>query len=466
MEKKFVPVAYVIDILKQPNVRKFLRNRDLMASSLKQYAKYGLLQLKFLRDYFTGELNFEEFILKLPKVHENYWKNIIVENRDEESFINGKQHQYECEYKSLKKKKTVSSIRRSSRLNVALQECPRVYTPTPNLLSIPSGSSTISARSRSPLGSKNRSKSKDRSRSRTRKQTINSSRSKSPARSRSKSPARSKSKNRKHAKSPARSNSKRRKHSKIRITNKSLGRSKHFSDIKRYILLRKKRAVKNLTGGGRKNSPLRKSKSKKGSKNRPKSPSSLGKVRKNTSRRSTSRTRNSTQGGSPRSGSSSNPPPALSSRGSTPTSDPYDYPPRLSPQRSPPGSPGPSWRTPGLLPGGGRPPGFPSSLPSISRSSSRSPSPFRRNINRRVKRPRLNYKTNLGYNRNIVDQLENNESAIFIKNLTRPETQKNLPGNICRGIRRICRYRDEKGMYKNFPDDGSDNDEYIMRIEY
>lgn len=101
--------------------------------------------------------------------------------------------------------------------------------------------------------------------------------------------------------------------------------------------------------------------------------------------------------------------------------------------------------------------------PSPGRTSARRRSPGRR---RRVTRPRLKYKTKIGYSGRTVGALKNNESAIFIQNLLRPEKNKNLPGNICRGIRRVCRYRDASGMYDRFPDDGSDGDEYVMKIVY
>ncbi|GFY66929.1 hypothetical protein TNIN_179581 [Trichonephila inaurata madagascariensis] len=99
---------------------------------------------------------------------------------------------------------------------------------------------------------------------------------------------------------------------------------------------------------------------------------------------------------------------------------------------------------------------------SRSRSSSRGPK-----VAVRTSR-RLLFNSKIGpYDSRFVKKAGPKKSIIFIEPTNRTDKDKNLPGNICRGIRRVCRYKDKNTKkYINFIDDGSENDEYVMTIGY
>ncbi|GFY39498.1 hypothetical protein TNIN_164361 [Trichonephila inaurata madagascariensis] len=106
---------------------------------------------------------------------------------------------------------------------------------------------------------------------------------------------------------------------------------------------------------------------------------------------------------------------------------------------------------------------------SPTRQRSRSSSPSRGpNVAVRTSR-RLLFNSKIGpFNSRFVKKAGPRKSVIFIEPTNRNDKDKNLPGNICRGIRRVCRYKDKntKKKYINFIDDGSENDEYVMTIGY
>lgn len=83
------------------------------------------------------------------------------------------------------------------------------------------------------------------------------------------------------------------------------------------------------------------------------------------------------------------------------------------------------------------------------------------------RRGRLRLQKYMGVQRNRVAQLPQNTSIMFVTPADESDTDRNFPGNICKGVRQVCRYRDPKTKrYTHFPDDGSEEDEYEMKIEY
>ncbi|GFQ68209.1 uncharacterized protein TNCT_730081 [Trichonephila clavata] len=108
------------------------------------------------------------------------------------------------------------------------------------------------------------------------------------------------------------------------------------------------------------------------------------------------------------------------------------------------------------------------SLSPRPRSSSRSSSSSRRpTVAVRTSR-RLLCKSKIGpYDHRYAKKAGRKKSVLFIEPTDPDDRDKNLPGNICRGIRRVCRYRDKKTKkYINFLDDGSEDDEYVMTLGY
>lgn len=100
-----------------------------------------------------------------------------------------------------------------------------------------------------------------------------------------------------------------------------------------------------------------------------------------------------------------------------------------------------------------------------SRSESRSKSRSRSRSASIGRRRRLQYRTAIIPKK--IKKLKRYETGIYLHPKNTKDRNKNLPGTICRGIRQVCRYKNPTTKrYSQFIDDGTENDRYLMRINY